>query len=83
MLLLALSFFSVDRGLHRALHEDADHSNHSCFLTLLASGQVEVNSVCAPVVPSPERILAIADRPFQLPRGLDRRLPPSCGPPTV
>jgi hypothetical protein len=40
VLLALIQTVSVDAGLHRLLHADADSSEHQCAATLMASGQI-------------------------------------------
>jgi hypothetical protein len=83
LLVAGLSFLSANQDLHLSLHDDADHEDHSCFLTLLAAGHLEVACDGTPDIPRLERVLEIAERSVPFPPSLDLLLPPSCGPPAA
>lgn len=78
-----ISLLAVDADAHKCLHEDAGHSNHECFLTLLAQGQVEVTGDAVLVMWFAGIPAVVSQGGWAAPFNLSLRLPPSCGPPVA
>jgi hypothetical protein len=50
--LLLLSVLAASPALHHHIHHDADHADHHCAVTMLASGQVLL-AAAAPLIVRP------------------------------
>src|SRR5258708_20728528 len=53
LLFLALLALAAFPGLHSAIHNDANHPDHHCAITVLLHGQVEPAVCDLPVHPTP------------------------------
>ena len=81
-LFLVLEVFAASSGLHHSLHADSAAPGHTCVLTLLAQGQLDVPAVGA------ASLVVVLGFLFSLPvfhaaavSSFDYRLTPTRGPP--
>jgi len=78
----ALGLLAVSPQLHAALHNDANHQDHTCAVTLFSHGVEEgagiMASVSAPELHATGSCLIQPAMPLA---EVQHRLPPGCGPP--
>lgn len=62
VLFVGLQFAAVSEQLHKAIHADAQHADHTCVIKLLSLGQVEAAD-SAILVPPPSLALVFESIP--------------------
>ncbi|MBA4147918.1 MAG: hypothetical protein H0X66_07355 [Verrucomicrobia bacterium] len=81
-LFLFVHLLSWSSSLHHEFHEEADHEDHQCAVTLLQNGQVDVPQIATDLVPvtitftevMPPEVSFVSSPAYLIPHG---RGPPS------